>query len=213
MKYNTRQGHSINCRGARGYLDEVNNCSEVNKYVREYLKQVGECGVDCTSTSSTVNGDLSYGVNKNNSNKADYFISIHANAGGGTGSEVWVHPNTSQENKNKASNICKKLQSLGFKNRGVKTSTGLYELNRTNNKAMIIELFFLDNKSDCDLYKKLGSKVIAKAIVEGLTGKSLTEKQKKYRILCSGMSEARAKEACDILRKYGNFKCDYEEQK
>lgn len=213
MKYNHRQGHSINCRGARGYLDEVDVCSQVNKYVREYLKQVGECGVDCTSTSSTVNGDLSYGVNKNKSNKADFFISIHANAGGGTGCEVWVHPNTSQENKNKASNVCKKLQSLGFKNRGVKTSAGLYELNRTNNKAMIIELFFLDNKSDCDLYKKLGAKTIAKAIVEGLTGKSLTEKQKKYRILCSGMSEARAKEACDILRKYGNFKCNYEEQK
>lgn len=213
MKYNHRQGHSINCRGAKDILDEVDVCSQVNKYVREYLKQVGECGVDCTSTSSNVNGDLSYGVNKNKSNKADYFISIHANAGGGTGSEVWVHPNTSQENKNKASNVCKKLQSLGFKNRGVKSSNRLYELNRTNNKAMIIELFFLDNKSDCDLYKKLGAKTIARAIVEGLTSKSLTIISKKYRILCSGMSEARAKEACDILRKYGNFKCNYEEQK
>lgn len=211
MKYNTRQGHSMFCRGARGYLDEVDVCRDVNGWICEYLLQLNMYGTDCTSAEKTVNGDLSYGVNKNNSNKADYFISIHANAGGGAGSEVWVHPTTSQENKNKAINVCKKLQSLGFKNRGVKTSTGLYELNRTNNKAMIIELFFLDNKSDCDLYKKIGAKTIAKAIVEGLTGKSLTEKQKKFRILCSGMSEVRAKEACDILRKYGNFKCNYEE--
>lgn len=211
MKYNHRQGHSINCRGARGHLDEVDVCREVNKYVGEYLKQLGCEGVDCTSTQSGINSDLYYGVIKNKNNPAEYFISIHANAGGGTGSEVWVHPNTSQENKNKASQVCKKLASLGFTNRGVKTSTGLYELNKTNNKAMIIELFFLDTKSDCDLYKKLGAKKLAKAIVEGLTGKTLSETQKKYRILCYGMSESRAKEGCEILRKYGNFKCNYEE--
>lgn len=192
MKYNHRQGHSINCRGARGYLDEVDVCSQVNKYVGEYLKQVDECGVDCTSTCSGINSDLYHGVSKNNSNKADYFISIHANAGGGTGSEVWVHPNTSQENKNKGSNICKKLQSLGFKNRGIKPSSGLYELNRTNNKAMIIELFFLDNKSDCELYKKLGAQKLAKAIVEGLTGKTISEQKpsnKLYRVQVGAFSQ------------------------
>lgn len=193
MKYNHRQGHSINCRGARGYLDEVDVCSQVNKYVREYLKQVGECGVDCTSTSSTINGDLSYGVNKNNNNKSDYFISIHANATkGGTGSEVWVHPNTSLECKSKAINVCKKLKSLGFTYRGIKSSSNLYELNRTNNKAMIIELFFLDNKSDCELYKKLGAQKLAKAIVEGLTGKSFSEQKpsnKLYRVQVGAFSQ------------------------
>ena len=191
-KYNHRQGHSINCRGARGYLDEVDVCSQVNKYVREYLKQVGECGVDCTSTCSGINSDLYHGVSKNNSNKAEYFISIHANAGGGTGSEVWVHPNTSQENKNKANQVCNKLEILGFKKRGVKTSVGLYELNRTNNKAMIIELFFLDNKNDCDKYKAIGPQRIAKAIVEGLTGKSISEQKpsnKLYRVQVGAFSQ------------------------
>lgn len=192
MKYNHRQGHSINCRGARGHLDEVDVCKEVNKYVRQYLLQLGVEGVDCTSTSNSINGDLSYGVNKNNKNKAEYFISIHANAGGGTGSEVWIHPNTSLECKSKAINVCKKLKSLGFTYRGIKSSSNLYELNRTTNKAMIIELFFLDRKSDCDLYKKLGAKTLAKAIVEGLTGKTITEQKpsnKLYRVQVGAFSQ------------------------
>ncbi len=218
MKVNHRQGHSINCKGAYGILDEVNVCKEVNKYLSSYLNQLGVRGVDCTSTERTENSDLSYGVNKNNSNKADYFISIHANKppkgkeGQAYGCEVWLHPSTSLENKNKANQICNKLSSLGFHNRGVKTSNNLYELNKTNNKAMIVELFFLDRKSDCDLYNKLGAKTIGKALAEGITGKTIQEQQHKYRLLCSGMSEERAKEACNILRKYGNFKCDYEKQ-
>lgn len=175
MKSNTRRGHSINCRGAKGILDEIDVCTPVHNTLKADLQKLGMYGVDCTSTSSSVNGDLSYGVNKNNSNKADYFVSIHANVTkGGHGSEIWLYPNASEDIKNKANNILKKLEKLGFKNRGIKYSSGLYELRATNNKAMIIELFFLDSEKDVALYRKLGAEKIGHTIAEGMTGKTIS---------------------------------------
>lgn len=213
MKVNHRQGHSINCRGARGHLDEVNVCSEVNKHFGAFLSQLGAKGVDCTSTERSVNADLNYGINKNNANRADYYVPIHANAGGGQGAEIWLYPNPSTETKNKAAAMLKNLEKLGFRNRGIKYSSGLADLRKTNNKAILVELFFLDTKSDCDTFNRVGAKAVAKALAEGITGKTISEpkpQQAKYRVLCYGMSEARAIEACEILRKHGNFKCNYE---
>lgn len=213
MKVNHRQGHSVNCRGAKKYSDEVDVCSAVNKEFGGFLSQLGIKGIDCTSTERTINGDLNYGINKNNANKADYYVPIHANAGGGQGAEIWLYPNPSSETKNKATAMLKNLEELGFRNRGIKYSSSLADLKRTNNKAILVELFFVDTKSDCDLYNKVGAKKIAKALAEGISGKTIQEPQQpqaKYRILCYGMSEARAKEGCEILRKYGNFKCNYE---
>lgn len=213
-KYNTRRGHSVNCRGAKGILDEVDVCTPVHNTLKADLQKLGMYGTDCTSTSNSVNGDLSYGVNKNNNNKAEHFVSIHANVTkGGFGSEVWLHPNTSKDNKDKANNILKELEKLGFKNRGVKYSTKLYELRATNNKAMIIELFFLDSEKDVALYKKLGAEKLGHAISKELTGKTVQEEKKTYKIVCTGMSKERAEEAAERLRKEPRaFKCRVEEE-
>ena len=62
------------------------------------------------------------------------------------------------------------MKKLGFTNRGIKTTGGLYYLNHTINKAILIEVCFVDDKDDYDLYKKAGYKQIAKAIADGITG-------------------------------------------
>lgn len=211
-KFNTRRGHSVNCRGAKGILDEIDVCTPVHNTLKTDLQKLGMYGVDCTSTSSSENGDLSYGVNKNNSNKADYFVSIHANVTkGGYGSEIWLYPNASKEIKDKANNILKELEKLGFENRGIKYKSELYELRATNNKAMIIELFFLDSEKDVTLYKKLGAEKLGHAISKGLTGKTIQEKKQTYKIVCTGMSKERAEEAAERLRKEPRaFKCRVE---
>lgn len=200
ISVNHRQGHSVNCRGAKAIVDEVDVCSQINKYLSEYLTKEKVNHLDCTSTESNVNADLNYGVNKNNNNKKDYFVSLHANATiGGYGCEIWLHPSTSQANKNTATRILQKLSTLGFKNRGLKYSSGLYELRATNNMAMIVENFFVDSQSDVNIYKKVGAKAMAKAIAEGLLNKTITEstntqkpnnnKKGVYRVVCGSYGD------------------------
>lgn len=207
MKVNHRQGHSVNCRGAKKYLDEVDVCSAVNKEFRGFLSQLGIKGADCTSTEKTINSDLNYGINKNNANKADYYVPIHANAGGGQGAEIWLYPNSSSETKNKAAAMLKKLEEIGFRNRGIKYSSSLADLKRTNNKAILVELFFVDTKSDCDLYNKVGAKKIAKALAEGISGKKIEEPKptgKLYKVQVGAFSsKANADKLKEELKKKG----------
>ncbi|MGL5641133.1 MAG: SH3 domain-containing protein, partial [Paraclostridium sp.] len=71
--------------------------------------------------------------------------------------------------------ICKELEKLGFKNRGVKIDSKLQFLNRTKDEALLIEYFFVDDKDDCNLYNKLGYKALAKAVVQGILNKSIND--------------------------------------
>ena len=66
------------------------------------------------------------------------------------------------------------MVGLGFKNRGQKVRTGLYELKHTNMKAMIIEVCFVESIGDVGLYKKLGHDLIGKTIAESITNKNIT---------------------------------------
>lgn len=72
-----------------------------------------------------------------------------------------------------AGRVCAKLAALGFTNRGVKISTGLYVLRHTKSPAMLIEVGFVDDKDDADLYNKVGVNAICKAITEGILDKSV----------------------------------------
>lgn len=183
MLINTRRGHSVNCRGAKGILDEVDVCTKVHNELVKNLKELKSYGVDCTSSEKISGNDLAYGVNKNNKNKADYFASIHANVTkGGFGSEVLLYPTATKEAKDKANEILKGLEKLGFRNRGIKYRDNLYELKRTNNKAMIIELFFLDSEKDVSTYKKVGDKAIADVIAKALTGKEVKKNESKPQV-------------------------------
>ncbi len=56
---------------------------------------------------------------------------------------------------------------------GVKISTGLYVLRHTKSPAMLIEVGFVDDKDDADLYNKVGVNAICKAITEGILDKSV----------------------------------------
>lgn len=121
---------------------------------------------DCTVDSATSQNDyLKHTVKLANSVDTDLFISIHCNAGGGTGTEVYTYKGKKLD---KAVHVCYELSSLGFKNRGIKDGSKLYVVKNTKAPALLIELFFLDNKTDQALYDKLGYKAIAKAICDAL---------------------------------------------
>lgn len=177
-KWNIRAGHSVNCRGAKAILDEVTENRKVTAAVIKYLKQAKQSVCDCTSSSSSANGDLTYGINKALKNGGDYFVSIHFNKcyssyDGAIGSEVWTHGINHPE----AKRVVDGLGKLGFKNRGIKHSTSLYELRALRNhkmKAMIIEVCFVEATNDVSLYRRLGPDVIGKKIAESLLGKPIS---------------------------------------
>lgn len=177
FKLAIRKGHNESARGAKAILDEV---TENTKVLNEFLvlaKEIKNLEVlNCSAPKSvtTVNGDLRYGVDKANSWGADAFVSIHfnkvySNYKGTIGTEVWTYGTPSA----RAKNIQKELVKLGFTNRGCKKNPEFYELRATKMDSVIVEVCFIEATGDVDLYRKLGPKAVAKAILEGILGKAI----------------------------------------
>ena len=176
MKIAVRGGHVPKFTGASKFIDELTEDRKVKDSVIKYLKQLGCSVLDVTppDNTSTLNGDLSYGVNKANNWGADLFVSIHFNKAydiynGCLGSEVCVHSKFDI-----AQRVVNGLASLGFKNRGQKIRKNLYELNHTKMKAMIIEVCFVEASEDVALYKKLGYDLIGKTITRAITNNKIS---------------------------------------
>ena len=173
MKLNVHGGHSLKCRGASGLLDEVNEDRAVKNRVIELLRANGHTVYDCTDDNGKdQNSNLKAIVNKCNAHKVDLDVSIHLNAGGGTGTEVYVYSDSSKA-KDEATRIAEKISNtLGIRNRGVKTSTKLYVLRKTKSPALLVECCFVDNATDKAHWN---AEKCAKAIVEGILNKSVNE--------------------------------------
>ena len=181
MKIAVRGGHCPRVPGASKFLDELTEDRKVKESVIKYLKQLGHEVLDVTPPDNTnsSSGDLSNGVNRANLFGADLFVSIHFNKAydvynGFLGSEVCVYSPFDI-----AQRVVNELASLGFKNRGQKVRTGLYELKHTNMKAMIIEVCFVESIGDVGLYKKLGHDLIGKTIAQAITNKNINNSDVK----------------------------------
>ena len=181
MKIAVRGGHCPRVPGASKFLDELTEDRKVKESVIKYLKQLGHEVFDVTppDTTNSSNMDLSFGVNKANTYNVDLFVSIHFNKAydvynGFLGSEVCVYTPFDI-----AQRVVNGLASLGFKNRGQKVRTGLYELKHTNMKAMIIEVCFVESIGDVGLYKKLGHDLIGKTIAQAIANKNINNSDVK----------------------------------
>ena len=199
MKIAVRGGHVPKFTGASKFIDELTEDRKVKNSLINWLKQLGCEVLDVTppDNTSTLNGDLSYGVNKANNWGADLFVSIHFNKAydiynGCLGSEVCVYSNFDI-----AQRIVDSLASLGFKNRGQKVRNNLYELKHTKMKAMIIEVCFVEATEDVALYKKLGHDLIAKRIAEAITIKNITSSDVKLTVNNNDNWFKRLQEECN----------------
>lgn len=160
-------GHTIKGAGygaVSGNYKESEIVRKVKVELIKLLRAKGHTVHDCTvDLATTQNEYLKQSVNMANSKNADIFISLHCNAGGGNGVEVFTWKGKKLD---QAVHTCYELSRLGFRNRGIKDGSKLYVVKNTKAPAMLIELFFLDSKTDQSLYSKIGYKGIAKAISE-----------------------------------------------
>ena len=103
---------------------------------------------------------------------ADFFCSLHTNAGGGTGFESYVHTSPSRGAVTARGTIHGQIASFfrqhGFDDRGQKTAN-FAVLRETKMPAVLLESLFLDNPRDAATLKDIEFlKGLAKAIATGL---------------------------------------------
>lgn len=111
---------------------------------------------------------------------ADYFLSIHINAGGGEGYEDYIYPGISGVTKAYQSNIHSEVMKLvNFKDRGMKTAN-FHVLRESSMPALLTENGFIDNSRDAAKLKSASFiDAIARGHVNGIAKSfALTKKNK-----------------------------------
>lgn len=175
MKFGIDIGH--NCppdSGALGIKKEDELTKAVGTLLMQKLKAAGHTVVDCTpKTASSVNDSLLRRANTANANNVNIFVSIHFNAFNKkvNGTEVFGISNAS---KGIAQSVLKEIEKLGFKSRGVK-STSLMVLRKTQMPAILVECCFCDSTTDMAIFD---AEKMAEAIKVGLIGESKEESAK-----------------------------------
>ena len=134
-------GHGGSDPGAVKYVTESKVAISVVKAAASYLRNNYICEVEADTTPNSTT-KISSDANKWG---ADLFISVHFNAGGGSGWEGLVY---SSANNKLGKTFEKQILAIGQDSRGVKYRPDLNVLRSTNMPAILNEMAFVDNKKD-----------------------------------------------------------------
>lgn len=152
-------GHGGSDTGAVGYgLQEKVLTLTIAKKIESLLKNYE--GVS-TKMSRTSDKTLSLTQRTNAANEwgADFFLSVHINAGGGTGYEDYRYSTlsrdglTGKQQSTIHNTVMDKIKSYGVFDRGVK-SADFHVLRESDMSAILSENLFIDTKKDADLLKQ-----------------------------------------------------------
>jgi N-acetylmuramoyl-L-alanine amidase len=187
MTYTLITSHAGHTRGGGAYgcgYEESAVARQLNQLLIKAFKAVGQPVVDTTdNVGRTQSQNLNNLVRNCNAHPKNgrLDISLHLNAGGGTGVEVLYYDQ--RELAAKVSTAIAKV--CGFKDRGPKQRKDLAVLKGTNAPAILIELCFIDNASDMAV---LMSKMqeVANAIVQTITGKGIQTVATKTKVPKTG---------------------------
>lgn len=154
MKIGLRAGHSPNCLGAMGLVNEHEQMKSYYAAIKTVLEKYGHVVVDCNSNGGSAGTELGEGAAKANATNIDLFVSLHMNASNslGHGTEALVsNPNSGAYTY--AQNLCTNFGAIGFSNRGVKFEQ-LYEMRNIKAANIIFEICFCDNNQDITIFNK-----------------------------------------------------------
>lgn len=180
MKIAIAGGHSKKAPGASKYLDEY-QCDRafVAKLIPAFAK-AGHVVANCSNEKGTSNEELAEEVRLANASGADLFLAIHFNDGSGdkdnlpTGTESWIYQETKSE---LAKNIGKKMSAnvaaaMGTRDRGCKGGN-YYVLRKTSMPAVLLEVCFVDDKQDKELWDATSWDALCDAVVKAVAGNTV----------------------------------------
>jgi N-acetylmuramoyl-L-alanine amidase len=161
-------GHSTKCQGADSFLNEVAEATRVVDRVAEELQARG-VGIttfhDTKSTNQDENLKRLADWHNGQTRDLDVFVHFNASTGEGHGTEVWY---VTQEEL--SAKLSAAIAESGFTDRGAKYTDEFYMLNHTEMPAVLIEVCFVDNLIDADIYDNKFQN-ICEAIANVLGGK------------------------------------------
>lgn len=129
-----------------------------------------------TAVLLTRDGDINVGLSARaelaNKQHANFFLSLHVNAGGGSGFESYIHPRATAETENLRKiihqGIARFYAGRGFADRGMKTAD-FAVLRETDMPAVLLENLFIDNPRDAAcLADSAFLKALAGAVADSL---------------------------------------------
>ncbi|CUN12587.1 N-acetylmuramoyl-L-alanine amidase [Turicibacter sanguinis] len=167
-------GHGLTTAGKQtmngkyGIIKEWELNNKVLLYIMEYLKDYAITIYRTDDPTGKTDIDLLERVKRCNAYGPVLFISIHHNAGGGTGIEVYWHTKGTQEDKKIAEIVAPKLAAeTGLRNRGVKQE--VWTVLTCKATAILVEGGFMDTTSDYEyICSEVGQRVYAKAIADSV---------------------------------------------
>lgn len=128
-----------NNKYAYGNTNEQDVCNKIAEAAKTALIR---CGFEAKKAAA---GSMSNAIKESNAWGADIHIPIHTNAGGGAGCEVYVSKKDDKHLKY-AKPIYNAIAALTVSSdRGIKTNSGLAEINNTNAICIYCECEFHDN--------------------------------------------------------------------
>lgn len=146
-------GHGLHIRGASGILDEVNEARKVVDQLAHELEMRGvEVIVFHDDVSTSQGENLDRIVAAHNAENRELDISVHFNCYDGTAKGTEVLYVTDSKLAAKLSEAIS--DAGGFVDRGAKHRGDLAFLNNTDEYAVLIEVCFVDSKTDADLYRE-----------------------------------------------------------
>jgi hypothetical protein len=153
MRICISSGHSTECQGASGILNEVTEATRVVNQLAIDLRDRGHEVMTYHDTVSTSqNENLNRIVDWHNSNARDLDISVHLNAYVETakpmGCEVLYYSQQALAAKLSAAIA----EGGGFIDRGAKQRTDLFVLSQTSEPCVLLEICFVDSLADANLY-------------------------------------------------------------
>lgn len=159
-------GHGAGDSGAVGNgYKEADLTREFVALLNEKLKHI--CNTDIADIN--INWFQHLGNNNFDFSKYDYVLEIHFNAGGGTGSEIYV--TSAEKGITVEQAIVDQLCTAGsLKNRGVKRKN-FRVINRVKSQGIssaLLEVCFIDNEDDISVYQSRKHE-LAQAVMEGIS--------------------------------------------
>ena len=151
--------------------DKCGENVHANLYMDIVERRLKECGVEVKRGDRSLTGSkaMTTRVKEANKWKADIYYVAHTNAGGGRYAVTYCYNDAKSKDVAKTFGKYKKSveNQNGYKWR-CKGTEDLYEINAASMMVLYDEVFFHDNRPDCEWFHNGGMELCAEETVQGL---------------------------------------------